>query len=405
MPKRPVKSRKKKPQTKKAKKKTEKKLGKKGVKQEYKFHPIAAIFPLIKGDELQALADDIQAHGLRDAVYLYEGKILDGRNRASACSIVGVKLRVKEFQGSRIEALAFVWSENLHRRHLNSGQTAVAEVKREKLHKSYAREIEKMKAEQPKGGRPKKGKKPAQQITPVVSRMDRQTSTIRAKAVGTNRRYLEAAKRLLDEAPERLIPVEKKEKTLSQVLREEKREEVQAGLDDLPSDKYRIFYADPPWKYGSSGAISDQDAYSRVERHYPAMSIAKLCAMDVKSIATKNAVLFLWVTSPLLAECWPVIKAWGFKYKTSFIWDKVKHNYGHYNSVRHELLLICTRGSCTPDTKKLCDSVVSIERTKKHSEKPEEFRKIIEKLYTKGKRIELFARTKVKGWERWGNEA
>ena len=135
------------------------------------------------------------------------------------------------------------------------------------------------------------------------------------------------------------------------------------------------------------------------------MTISELCALDIKGIVEDNAVLFLWVTSPLLAECWPVIKAWGFKYKSSFVWDKVKHNFGHYNSVRHEFLLICTRGSCTPDHDKLFDSVVEIERTKTHSEKPEKFRQIIDTLYPHGKRIELFARKKTKGWEVYGNEA
>ena len=134
------------------------------------------------------------------------------------------------------------------------------------------------------------------------------------------------------------------------------------------------------------------------------MSIAELCALDIKGIVEDDAVLFLWVTSPLLAECWPVIEAWGFRYKTSFVWDKVRHNFGHYNSVRHELLLICTRGSCTPDDKTLHDSVVTIERTEKHSEKPEEFRKMIDELYPLGKRIELFARKKVEGWDAYGDE-
>ena len=45
----------------------------------------------------------------------------------------------------------------------------------------------------------------------------------------------------------------------------------------------------------------------------------------------------------------------------SFVWDKVKHNMGHYNSVRHELLLICVRGSCQPDVVKLFDSVVYVD--------------------------------------------
>jgi N6-adenosine-specific RNA methylase IME4 len=86
-----------------------------------------------------------------------------------------------------------------------------------------------------------------------------------------------------------------------------------------------------------------------------------------------------------------------------FIWDKVKHNFGHYNSVRHELLLLCTRGSYPREGKTLIDSVQTIERSDEHSEKPEEFRKIIETIYPAAKKIELFARKEVQGWETWGN--
>ena len=174
----------------------------------------------------------------------------------------------------------------------------------------------------------------------------------------------------------------------------------------LPSGKYRIFYADPPWSYGNSGVIGPTDNYGHVHRHYPSMSIAELCAMGpaVRDMAEDNAVLFMWVTSPLLEECFDVIRAWGFKYKTSFVWDKVRHNFGHYNSVRHELLLVCTRGSCTPDNLKLYDSVQTIERSDTHSEKPGEFRDMIEELYEYGGRIELFARVNTDGWEAWGNE-
>ncbi|HSH52407.1 MAG TPA: MT-A70 family methyltransferase, partial [Bacteroidales bacterium] len=90
-------------------------------------------------------------------------------------------------------------------------------------------------------------------------------------------------------------------------------------------------------------------------------------------------------------------------YKTSFVWDKVKHNMGHYNSVRHEFLLVCTKGSCTPDVKKLFNSVQRIEKTK-HSAKPEKFYEIIETLYTQGEKLELFARNNRKGWKSYGNE-
>ena len=169
---------------------------------------------------------------------------------------------------------------------------------------------------------------------------------------------------------------------------------------ELPSDKYRVIYADPPWKYGNTMP----DTMGVQDNHYPLMSIDQLCEMKIKDIAEDDAVLFIWVTSPILEESFQVIKAWGFKYKASFVWDKIKHVMGHYNSVRHEFLLVCTKGSCTPDVLKLFDSVVSIERTE-HSEKPEYFREIIDTIYTNGRRIELFARRNTEGWGGYGNEA
>ncbi|TRZ80526.1 hypothetical protein D4R86_04200 [bacterium] len=168
---------------------------------------------------------------------------------------------------------------------------------------------------------------------------------------------------------------------------------------ELPNNKYRIIYADPPWSYGNDRTYYGGDQIS----HYPSMTIEELRQMSIRDIIEDNAVLFIWVTSPVLKESFEVIEAWGFDYKTSFIWDKIKHNMGHYNSVRHEFLLICTKGSCTPDNMKLFDSVQSIERTE-HSEKPEYFRKIIDTLYTYGKRIELFARRKTEGWDCYGNQ-
>jgi len=171
---------------------------------------------------------------------------------------------------------------------------------------------------------------------------------------------------------------------------------------DLQKDKkYRVIYADPPWMYNDK---QNHDGLGGAEKHYPTLSITELCDLPIQDICEENAVLFLWTTSPLLENSFKVINSWGFKYKSSFVWDKVKHNMGHYNSVRHEFLLICTKGSATPDNVKLFDSVQSIERSNKHSEKPNEFRNIIETLYKAGNFIELFARQKHENWDVYGNE-
>jgi site-specific DNA-methyltransferase (adenine-specific) len=166
----------------------------------------------------------------------------------------------------------------------------------------------------------------------------------------------------------------------------------------LPVGEYNVIYADPPWEY-NDGLI---EGYGAAKHHYSTMSVDEICNINIP--VAQNAVLFIWVTSPLLEDVFKVIKSWGFEYKASFVWDKVKHNFGHYNSVRHEFLLVCTKGSFTPQGKALRDSVVSIDRTSIHSQKPEVFYEIIEEMYPEGKYLELFARNKREGWDSWGNE-
>lgn len=172
----------------------------------------------------------------------------------------------------------------------------------------------------------------------------------------------------------------------------------------LPEGTYRVVYADPPWEYGDerTGLAS----YGPAERHYPTMSTDQLVELSVSGLAADDAVLFLWATSPTLPDALQVIEGWGFVYKTSFVWDKVGHNFGQYNSVRHELLLVATKGSCLPDNRKLFDSVVSVDKSSVHSQKPEVFREMIDELYTWGPRVELFMRGEApEGWAGWGNEA
>jgi N6-adenosine-specific RNA methylase IME4/ParB-like chromosome segregation protein Spo0J len=200
-------------------------------------------------------------------------------------------------------------------------------------------------------------------------------------------------------------------KSIVDAERQIKRETITAKYEAPKSDgvidiyttvkKYRVVYADPPWSYGDPR--SGQGTTGATD-HYPTMPLKDICALPIKNIVEENSVLFLWVTSPLLEDCFEVIRAWGFKYKASFVWDKLRHNMGHYNSVRHEFLLVCTHGGCKPDIATLVPSVQGIERTE-HSKKPEEFRGIIDTLYPAGNRIELFSRQHREKWDAWGFEA
>ncbi len=387
-------------------------------------HPAAAEFPLIEGDEFLALVEDIRANGQREACWLWRGQLLDGRNRWRACDEVGVQPKTREFNEGETEALKLIESENLRRRHLTPTQGAfIADAMKE----HYERAAKDRQREHG-GTAPGKSRETlTEKIREVSSRHHGEAVEQAAKAYNTNSNYVREAEKIRSAAPDVAalaktgavnIPQAKKLASLDQETRAIAIEKVKAGTGAAEAiretraeqiskrgapevtGKYRVIYADPPWSYGNSmppGTSVPTD-------YYPSMELDEICALPVKDMAEDNAVLFLWTTSPHLEESFRVINAWGFKYKSSFVWDKVKHNMGHYNSVRHEFLLVCVRGSCQPDVRKLFDSVVTEERTE-HSKKPETFAGIIDTIYTNGARVELFSRRPRDGWKSWGFEA
>jgi N6-adenosine-specific RNA methylase IME4/ParB-like chromosome segregation protein Spo0J len=374
----------------------------------------------IDNDQVKSLADSIDRNGLINPITLTDdGKLLAGLHRLEACKL----LRWQEIPARLVDGLNALQAElieideNLIRNELSPLQQGEWLTRRNEALTALGmrREVGWNGNQYTLGG---------ETVSPPKS-----TSAI-ASEIGISERSaqqkMQIARDIAPEVKEQIYGTELEERTTDLLRIARLKPEQQAAVVEKittgaartvteaarqitreskskikpVTGKYRVFYADPPWQYGNTGL----DDYGHAERHYPTMSIDELCQMRIKDIAEDNAVLFLWVTSPLLEECFDVIHSWGFQYKTSFVWDKVAHNFGHYNSVRHEFLLVCTRGSCTPEVKKLFDSVMSIERTDNHSEKPEEFRNIIDTIYPTGDRIELFARKQVAGWNAWGNE-
>jgi N6-adenosine-specific RNA methylase IME4 len=175
----------------------------------------------------------------------------------------------------------------------------------------------------------------------------------------------------------------------------------------LPNKEYDVIYADPPWRYNDVLKLQNEGAAN----HYNTMNIQDICNLPINKISKKDSILFMWVTMPMLEDGMKVIKAWGFKYKTcGFCWIKtnpksgtVFKGIGRWVMGNAELCLIATKGKPQRVTKDIPQVILSPRA--KHSQKPHEARKRIEKLMGNVKRIELFAREKYFGWDCWGDEA
>lgn len=153
-------------------------------------HPYADLFPMMTAAELDALAADIEANGLRQPIVRYQGRILDGRNRLAACERIGAEPRFTDFEGDDAAALALVESLNVGRRDLTGAQRAIVAARRWLLNGDT----------KDKGGRPKKGEKPVQSEPVSLDALAKKYKTARAS--------ISQARDLITEAPDLAAQVE-----------------------------------------------------------------------------------------------------------------------------------------------------------------------------------------------------
>ena len=249
-----------------------------------KHHPIADVWPMMAEDKLHELADDIRKNGQLVPVWLYEGKILDGRNRWAACKIAGIEPKTKEYTGD--EPTAFAVAMNDRRRHMNKG--ALAAVAAE-LEPHFAADAKRRQIRKPK---PESVVEKVPQQTPRTAREEA------AASVGVNDRYVSDAKKVKQEAPEVFERLKAGKITLQDAKREvakkptddwrederSRQAEVQSGLTvvaNASADKNLIAWAererlavriDRSTRYGNPFVLDEDgdrdevcDAY---ERHY-----------------------------------------------------------------------------------------------------------------------------------------
>lgn len=178
------------------------------------------------------------------------------------------------------------------------------------------------------------------------------------------------------------------------------------------NEKYDIIYADPPWQYKQVGSLKSR---SSAQQHYNTMCIDDICNLPINNIKKDTTILLMWATFPQMADALQVIKSWGFIYKTcAFVWIKKNKKtftnfwgMGAYTRANSEICLIAvskkTKAKEMVKSHKVQQVIESA--IEEHSKKPDIVRdKIIELFGKDTKKIELFARQEVYGFDAFGNE-
>lgn len=360
----------------------------------------ARLIPPLSPEELAGLEAALIADGCRDALVTWGGVLLDGHNRLEICKRRGLNFKTTEIELPDGNAKAWIIRNQFGRRNITlAARCQLAEQLAEAL-KPLAKEnqLAGLETSSKRGGKVSSILK-----NPIDSWQQA------AKEAGVSVGSMHAFAFVKEHGDEKTINelLTNKQAKLHSVAADLKRNISKAKRRDglksatWPAGKFRVIYADPPWPYNDQrlGSVEGGGATGT----YDTMTLEAICQMNIPGMSLPESVLFLWVTSPLLPDGMTVIKAWGFTYKASFVWDKVRGFNGHYNDVQHEFLLVGTRGSCLPEVSELPDSVIKLEKTK-HSKKPGEFAELIDRLYPSGPRVELFARQQRKGWTTWGDQ-
>ena len=190
---------------------------------------------------------------------------------------------------------------------------------------------------------------------------------------------------------------------------------IYTDFSQIPRRHYNVVEADPAWHHKSYSVKGQRRSPSR---YYKTMTLEEICALPVKEIAHKNCHLMLWTTQPHLQQSFDVLRAWGFKYSSCYIfWLKLNPKsadviwmrasdfhtgMGFTTRKNVEIVLLGRRGSPKRLAKNLPDYLIAARR--QHSRKPDAFYDHV-RQYAAGPRISLFTRETREGFDSWGDEA
>lgn len=184
--------------------------------------------------------------------------------------------------------------------------------------------------------------------------------------------------------------------------RREKLQKIQDKIDkgdysEIPEGRFGVIVIDPPWNYGTNYDVGGR----RVASPYPEMNQEQL--KEIVLPALNDSVLFLWSTHKFLWDAKELLDYWGFTHRATLVWNKEKIGMGDLFRMQCEFCLVGIKGNPVFNNDNTHRDLISAPR-RKHSQKPDEFYEMVEKLCVGCRKLDYFAREQRMGWSVYGVE-
>lgn len=364
------------------------------IKEEFK-----SLIPALTKEEFKQLEQNCLDEGIREKILVWNGFIIDGHNRyeISLKWDLEIQTETKHFKDEEAVKEWMILNQ-FGRRNLSNYQRSVLALQLEEVFSNKAKERmlsgnPVLKSEQ--GRTIKKIGKVANVGHDTIAKVKK----IQEKATDEVKAKLSTGEVSINAAYQEIKKEEKKKIRLEKI--EEIKQEISKGLK-APNGLYDVIAIDPPWEYserGGSSSKSFEDNGNRGGVDYPTMTVEEL--KNIKIPAKNDCVMFLWTTHAFLKDSFDLLNAWGFNYKATIVWDKVKMGMGRNIRMQVEFCLLATKGN--PILNGSGERDIITEPRREHSRKPEAFYTKVDNM-TAGYKLDYFAREKRENWFTYGAE-
>ena len=378
-----------------------------------------ALIPPLSAEERAQLEANILADGCRDPLVVWGNTLIDGHNRHEICTKHGLPFKVvsRDFP-DREAAMDWMDANQLGRRNITPDQFTLLLGRRynraKKAHGGDRKSDESRDQFEPlktadrlaaeHGVSPATVKR-AGQFAEAVEAVEKAVPGF-AQSITAPRQAVIKAAAIIEKSPEKAAEILRGDKSLADVRREEKREEIIERLESVEaieakatSGVFDVIVIDPPWQMQK---IERDVRPNQAEFDYPTMSEEELAALEIP--AADDCHVWVWTTHKLLPMTMRLLDAWGMKYVATFVW----HKPGGFQPIglpqyNCEFAIYARIGTPEFVDTKAFNTCFNAPRGA-HSEKPEEFYQVVRRV-TAGRRLDMFNRRPIDGFEVWGKES